>query len=378
MLKIPVVCHLCDFKAEYGGSFIESLIYLHRYCRRNLQVGLFCVFPENARNKTWMKRLNEESVQHGFVPRKKNVLGHVRLLLKNYDPVILHTHFFYFDLSAILMKVMFFHNSRIVWHYHNPALFTIKQRIKDAFKIRLIFNRLGDRCIAVGDGVYKSIREAGMAKEKTVLIYNGVNIARFRNKSEDSAEVGQGLLISTPIVFLLLGWDPVRKGVDIFLRAAEDLCSRNYINCRFLIVGRTETRKFVSQLASTSKLSENLKLIDPVEDMSVLLRRVDVFVSSSRSEGFGFAVVEAMAAEKLVLCSDINPVRETYGRSKGVWLFPSEDWRMLAQLMENVLLLPLDQRQSLARVNSQYALENYSLDRWSEDVGQLYKELIQT
>ena len=213
IVKEPVICHICDFQPEYGGTFVDALICLHRYCRRNLKIGLFCIFPDNARNKSWLKRLDEERVQYGFVPRKKNVVNHVRLLLKNHDPLILHTHFFFFDLLAVLMKLLYFQNSTIFWHYHNPTERTVKQRIKDAFKIRVCFNHFGSRCIAVGAAVYESIRDAGMAGEKAVLIQNAVNIGRFLNKCEVTPEARRGLRMSTEdIVFLLLGWDPVRKG----------------------------------------------------------------------------------------------------------------------------------------------------------------------
>jgi glycosyltransferase involved in cell wall biosynthesis len=106
------------------------------------------------------------------------------------------------------------------------------------------------------------------------------------------------------------------------------------------------------------------------------LKGVDVLVSASRSEGLTYAVLESMTAGKVVLLSDIPSVRETFGRSKGVWLYPSEDWKMLAALMEKVLLLQSYERQSLGQANSQYVIENHSLDRWSEQIGQLYKELI--
>ena len=377
IVKEPVICHICDFQPEYGGTFVDALISLDRYCRRNLKMGLFCIFPENARNKSWLKRLDEERVRYGFVPRKKTIASHVRLLLKNHDPLILHTHFFFFDLSAVLMKLLHFRKSRIVWHYHNPLDLTIKQRIRDAFKIRLCFNHFGNRCIAVGDAVYKSIRHAGMASEKAVLIHNGVNVGRFLNKCEVTPEARRDLRISTDdIVFLLLGWDPLRKGVDIFLKAAEEMCRRNYMNCRFLVVGSTETRRFISQLSCASKLGEVLTVIDPVEDLSSLLNAVDVLVSASRSEGLAYSVLEAMTAGKLVLSSDIALVRESYGRSEGVWLYPSEDWKMLADLMAKVVLLQSAEKQSLGRANSQYVIENHSLHRWSEKVGELYKELI--
>ena len=378
VVKEPVICHICDFQPEYGGSFIEALVHLNRYCRRHLNIGIFCIFPVNARSRNWLKILDEEGMRYGFIPRQRSIVRHVRLLLQNYNLLILHTHFFLFDLSAIFMKLIFFRNSKIVWHYHNPTELTLKQRIKDRFKIRLCFNHFGDRCIAVGDGVYKSILDAGIAREKAVLIHNGVSITRFLNNSKLALNVQDKLPTSREhTVFLLLGWDPVRKGVDIFLKAADELCRRKYKNCRFLIVGRAETRRFVSQILCKSELSQDsFRIIDPVEDFSLLLKGVDVFVSASRSEGLTYSVLEAMTAEKIILSSDIPSVQETYGKSKGVWLFPSEDWKMLTELMEKVLLLKSDEIQSLGRANSHYVVENHSLDSWSEEVGQLYKELI--
>jgi glycosyltransferase involved in cell wall biosynthesis len=378
ILKEPIICHICDFQPEYGGAFVDALVNLNRYCRNNLQVGIFCIFPVNARNKSWLKRLDEEGMRYGFVPRHRNIIRHVRLLLQNYEPLILHTTFFLFDLSAIFMKFFFYRNCKVVWHYQNPAAFTLKQLIKDAFKIRLCFNHFGDRGIACGDGVYESMRAAGFAPHKTVLIHNAVNIHRFLNKCAVTPEARRELGISREEnVFLLLGWDPVRKGVDIFLRAAEEMCRKSYKNCRYLVVGRTETQKFILQLLCDSDLSsDSFRVIDPVEDFSLLLKGVDVLVSASRSEGLTYAVLESMAGGKVILSSDIPSVRETYGRSKGVWLFPSEDWRMLAELMEKFVLLQCAKRESLGQANSLYIIENHSLDRWSEKVGNIYKELI--
>jgi glycosyltransferase involved in cell wall biosynthesis len=377
-VKEPIICHICDFQPEYGGAFVEALVHLNRYCRHNFNVGILCAFPVSASNRNWLKRLDEEGVRYALIPRQRNIMRHVRVLLKNYDPLILHTHFFLFDLSAVLMKLLIYRNCKIVWHYHNPTEFTSKQRIKDAFKVRICFNRFGDRGVAVGDGVYESMRATGFMPRKTVLIHNAVNISRFLKKCEVTLEARRELQISgDAIAFLLLGWDPVRKGVDIFLRAAEEMCRRNYKNCRFLVVGRAETRRFVSQLLCNSDLSHDVfQVIDPVEDITLLLKCVDVLVSASRSEGLSYSVLEAMAAEKLILSSDIASVRETYGKSNGVWLFPNEDWKALSDLMIRFVGSLPAERRSLAHANSQYVLENHSLDRWAQRIVQLYKELL--
>jgi glycosyltransferase involved in cell wall biosynthesis len=376
-VKKAVICHICDFQPEYGGTFVDSLLSLNQYCRSQLKMETICIFPERASNRTWLKRFDEEKVQYGFVPRKKSILSHVRLLLKGHDPLILHTHFFLFDLSAILMKLMLYRGAKVVWHYHSSPDLTLQQKVKDVIKLRLIFGFFGDRCIAVGDGIYRSLQNVGLRGDKAVLIQNAVNTRRFLPNSEVRGKARQSL--GTPkgtVIYLLMGYAPLIKGVDIFMKAAAEIVVRNVSNVLFLIIGRDETRKFVSQMPAAAKLKDALIVIDPVEDLSFLLNAVDVLVSASRSEGLAYSVLEAMTAEKLVLSSDIASVRETYGRSEGVWLFPSEDWKMLADLMAKVVLLQSAERQSLGRANSQYVIENHSLDRWSEKVGQLYKELI--
>lgn len=320
--------------------------------------------------------MDEEGIGYGFIPHKRNVVGQILRLLSGCEPLVLHSHFYTFDLTTVLLKYTAFKNAGIVWHYHSRSGRHVQQRIKDVFKIRLLFNLMGDYCIAVGDGVHKDIIDAGLAPEKSALIYNGVNIGRFLNKCEASPEVRKKLEISEEdMVFLLLGWSPLVKGVDIFFRAAEEL-SRKHKRCKFVVVGRERTKEFLSHLSYGSTLGEALLTVDPVEDFSALLNGVDILVSASRSEGFGYAVIEAMATEKLILCSDIDPVRQTYGRSKGVWLYPSENWKMLAELMEKSVRLPPGERKSLGRTNRQHVIDNYSLDQWSERVGQLYKEII--
>lgn len=376
-MSAPTICHICDYGSEYGGAFIESLLFLGRHCRDELQIGTFCVFPDRARNRSWLSKLDEQGIGYGFVPHRRNVVGQIHTLLLDREPLVLHSHFYTYDLTAIFLKFTAFKNARIVWHYHSRSGRSTKQRAKDALKIRLLFNLVGDYCIAVGDGVLKDIKDAGLRTKKSMLIYNGVNTDRFLNKHEGRLEVRKSLGISeVDVVFLLLGWSPLVKGVDVFLKAAEEV-SRKYKCCKFLVVGRNKTREYISRLPSVSNLGHALRVIDPVEDFSLLLQGIDVFVSASRNEGFGYAVIEAMATEKLILCSDIVPVRQTYGRSEGVWLYPSENWKTLGELMGKSVGLSFDDKRSFGLANRQHVIEHYSIDLWSKRIGQLYKEILE-
>src|SRR5215831_13259204 len=142
-MRNPTICHICDFGPEYGGTFIESLIFLNRYCRENLRVSTFCLFPDRAKNRRWLLELDKEEMGYGFVSYKRNIVGQVRSLLVDREPLVLHSHFFFFDLTALLLKYTVFKNTRVVWHYHSSPASTVQQRVKDAIKLGLIFGIFG-------------------------------------------------------------------------------------------------------------------------------------------------------------------------------------------------------------------------------------------
>ncbi len=336
-------------------------------------IETFFIFPDAARHRRWLQLFDKKGFEYGFVSRKRNVISEIRSRLQGYNPLIFHTHFSIYDLSPIFLKLIFYRDARTVWHYHNPAESTLTQRVKDVVKLRLIGRCFADRCIAVGDGVYDSLLEAGFPRSKLLLIHNGVNTERFISNARVRKQVRHsfGIADEQP-TFLLLGWDPVRKGVDIFAKAVlESLRNGDHPNARFIVVGREETRSVLLNL----QLGSSIEVIDPWEDFSSLINGVDVLVSCSRSEPFSYAIAEAMAAEKLILCSDVPGMREIYGSADGVWLFPSEDSKQLAELIRTIQNLPLEQRQHLGKKNREYVQAHYSLQLWCDKIGDVYASI---
>jgi glycosyltransferase involved in cell wall biosynthesis len=278
----------------------------------------------------------------------------------------------------LLLKIAVYRNVKVVWHIHSVAKLSWRQRIKDLIKLQLFARHFGDLFIAVGDGAYRNAIDRGFPRAKLFLNHNGIDISRFADSGErrDQRVHSSRMNSSGQKVFLLLGYNPLIKGVDVFIKAAEKLSQDSQCQNIFLIVGRQTTREFVSSLPQSKQLDRTLKIIDPTDDFSALLGDIDVLVASSRSEGFGYAVIEAMAAGKLILCSDIPGVRDTYGRSEGVWLFPTEDWESLAGLMQKAASLSYAERQHLGHINSRYASTHYSLDVWVKKMGQIYDSLL--
>jgi len=374
----PIICHLCNFSPETAGTFVDAIVSLAAYSRNHLHLETLCFFPHTARERKWLQIFEREKIHYAFVPRKRSVAAEVRRFLKGFDPLIFHSHFSMYDLCPPLLK-FFYSRSKIVWHYHNPTPSTLSQRLKDTVRFQLIARPFGASYIAVGDGVYRSLIDAGVRKDKLFLVHNGVDTQRFvaNDDRRTRARLALNIADDKTTTFLMLGWDPVRKGVDIFVKAARDVIGGGLRRVRFLIIGDLNTKEFLAKTPECSQLDGFLNVIDPTDDFPSLLSAVDVLVSSSRSEGLSYAVAEALAAKKLAICSDIPGVREAYERVDGVWLFPSEDSVRLAEFMRRAATLPVEKQKKLGESNREYVLANYSLDRWAEKIGEIYCQLLQ-
>lgn len=377
-MKIPIVCHLCDFGPEVPGSFVDSMLYLAHSCRHQMNIETFFIFPERARKRSWLNRFDKQCFPYGFVPRKRNIIFEVRNLMNDYNPLIFHTHFSQFDIPALLLR-FFYRQSKVVWHYHNEPGLTKWQRIKDVIKIRGLGGYFVNKFIAVGELVYFGLINAGLPEQKVTLVYNGIDTNRFltdefnRQNARNSLGIPDGYT-----VFLLLGWEPQTKGIDVFIKAAQEILRNEKNKAIFVIVGMEETRKVVSGIFQKSSFHKAIRVIDPVADFPFLLSGVDIFVSCSRSEGSPYAVLEAMSAKKIILSSNITipVVSGRHGRAEGVLVYPTENWISLSGYMEQCLEMDQITRAALGSVNYEHVQAFYSVEIWAEKIRKIYLSLL--
>lgn len=98
-----------------------------------------------------------------------------------------------------------------------------------------------------------------------------------------------------------------QKDPDGLVRAMATLTD---LPCRLSIAGDGPLRDRLSTQISDLGLSDRVELLGHRSDIPDLLAGADIFVLPSRHEGFGLAVVEAMAAGLPVVATDIPPFRE--------------------------------------------------------------------
>lgn len=99
----------------------------------------------------------------------------------------------------------------------------------------------------------------------------------------------------------------------------------------------SDATPLITQAVEGLGLGSRVHLLGFRPDADVLMASGDVFVFSSLAEGFGTAVVEALAAHSPVVAFDIPPIREVVGGAPAVSLVPVGDVAELARQVVRTL-----------------------------------------
>jgi glycosyltransferase involved in cell wall biosynthesis len=167
------------------------------------------------------------------------------------------------------------------------------------------------RVIAVSAPVAEGLRAQKIfAPDKIRVVPNGINLARSSAVEREAARTEWRARLPAPTA-LLVGTvgdlSPV-KGQDIFVRAAALVCERGLWDVTFLVVGEDKSaqgrmRAQLDELIAAHKLDGRVRLLGRVEALAPFLAALDVYVSASRAEAFGLALVEAMACGVAVVAT---------------------------------------------------------------------------
>jgi len=105
------------------------------------------------------------------------------------------------------------------------------------------------------------------------------------------------------------------------------------------------------------------------------LSELDVFVFSSRQEGFPVALSEAMLAGVPVIVSDIEPLREAVREGELGELFETGNAEMLSEKMNEVVGNP-ERRAEHADRARRYATQHFSIEAHLHGLKKLYESLV--
>ncbi|HUL43492.1 MAG TPA: glycosyltransferase family 4 protein [Bacteroidota bacterium] len=206
------------------------------------------------------------------------------------------------------------------------------------------------KAIVVNSGkVERDVRSrAILTGQQVVRIYPAVGEFPSRNaESGDRYRLHADLGISreTKLVCAIGRIDPM-KGQMSYLRSARQIL-RKRSDVVFLIVGSPMNQVSMPVISGyherllefqrKEKLEHAVQFLGQRSDVAEILRSVDVFVSPSRNEGFGMAIVEAYLAGLPLVLSPHAGALEVFSSHEGVFLSEPRQTDAFASSIEEAL-----------------------------------------
>lgn len=216
-----------------------------------------------------------------------------------------------------------------VFHRHHTVINIRGQR----FLTRLA-QRRADGVIAVSKAVAAEATRDGVSSDRLAVIYNGIPEPRDVTRHESEQLRKQLRLEASSRVVLVLGHLRPEKGHLILFKAISQIPLDRAGSIHLVVVGGGELYPQLLKLAPT--LPTPVHLVGDQADISLWLSIADVVAVPSEREPFGLVAVEAMAAAKPVVASDVDGLHEVLGDQVGV-LVPPGDAPALSRALQTIL-----------------------------------------
>lgn len=168
------------------------------------------------------------------------------------------------------------------------------------------------------------------------------------------------------------------KGQGVLIEALALM--RNREACVVLVGDDQGRHRLVAELTAQAEalgVAQRLRFVGHESDMPAVLRAADVVVNPSTDpEAFGRVVIEAQAMAAMVIASDHGGAAETVSHGETGWLVPPGDAQALADALDFVLALPLEQRRRIGAVARASVCENYTTAVMQAKTLDVYRELL--
>jgi len=302
-------------------------------------------------------------------------LFHILRYLRLHRPQLLHTQLEFADiLGTVAAKILGIPSVSTV---HTLDAFPEKKSAWGRMKLRWFL--LGKYCncvIAVSEKTRLHYLQSGrLHQDKVITLYNGVDISRFKNTDASQiAKTKQALrlpLDSKVIITVAVLREP--KGIQFMIEALPAILEQ-FPDVHYLIVGDGEYGAALSDLATVLDIKNHVTFAGHRTDIPDLLACCDIFVLPTLKDALPTVLIEALAAERPIVASDVGGVPEIIENGvNGLLVAPGDPSKLanacLQLLKDNELI------SQIVMAGNKTVRQRFNIDSQIEQLSGMYEEL---
>lgn len=257
-----------------------------------------------------------------------------------------------------------------------PIVAHVRQEIEPEKVSRYRLDQV-DAVISISKQVEQALLAGGVSARSVRTIYSGLDLMRLGDKDCDREAICRKLGLSHDVVLLgtVANLFP-RKGYDVMLRALPAILkaepSTHYV---IIGTGEKEYERTLHALCEELGISRCVHFLGFQDPVRLFLDALDLYVHPARMEGFGIAIVEAMAAGKAVVATNTGGIPEVveHGRT-GLLIAPDNPEALSAAVVS--LLRDNIRREEMGERGAKLVRERFDLKASTAAIEQVYHHLL--
>lgn len=248
----------------------------------------------------------------------KAILKSLRFIRDN-KPDVIHAHHTWSAFLFFLLAKLYCKSAKLIKTEHNDHRFA-RREVGRWYQV--VFNFfilwMADLVICNSESTLKSFSylERMVTQKQTQVCYNGVNLQAIQNArlpnqiNEQLFPVNESNRIIGSVGRLVK-----EKDYESLIEAFNLIKRDSKRSSHLLLVGDGPEKLNLKDKVSSLELEQYVTFTGTLKRELVysFLNELDIFVMTSKWEGFCNALVEALAAKNAVVCSDIPALREVAG-----------------------------------------------------------------
>jgi glycosyltransferase involved in cell wall biosynthesis len=308
----------------------------------------------------------------------------LRRMILSERPGLIHTTIFESDIIGRLAAIRT--GTKVITSLVNTSYEPTRLRDPNVSRMRLTGAQLLDgwtarhlttRFHALTETVKQAaVKTLRIAEDKITVIGRGRDPERLGRPGPDRRRESRRRLglNDNDEVLVNVGRQEFQKGHRYLLEAIDSLVK----NARLLLLIAGREGNATPQLRALSQrptLSGRVRFLGHREDIPDLLAAADLFLFPSLYEGFGGAVIEAMALGLPIIASDLPAIREVVEPGRNALLAQPQSPDKLASAIET-LLSDRERARAFGKRSREIFEERFTLDRMTEQMIDLYRTVM--
>lgn len=316
----------------------------------------------------------------------------IKKIIQEFKPDIVHTHA---AKAGALGRLAAYHarvpvilhtfHGHVFHSYFNPIVSNMFVRIE-----RYLAS-ISSQIIAISSSQKKELGETYRIAptDKISIVPNGFDLQRFVTDTEQKRSAFRkkyGFSEDDLLIGIIGRLAPVKNHV-LFLQSIYELNQRTSVPFKAVVIGDGELKTAIQEQAKALQLpfaevyKEELPALvnftSWIKEIDVANAGLDIVALSSLNEGTPVSLVEAQAAGKPIVSTDVGGVRDVVLHEKAGFIVPPNDPIAFANALKTLLENP-SLRNEFGQFGHSFAFQHFSYQRLVKDMKQLYYRLLES